>query len=196
MFGPGDVRFFDRIARLYDLWMPSADRGRLAAGLSRASRPVERVVDLAGGTGRATAAIDAPERIVLDAAPGMLRRVPGRDADLRPVAGDARRLPLADGSVDAVTCVDAFHHLPNGRAVVEEVRRVLRPGGAFVVVDFDPDHPLGRAVVLAEGLAGFGSIFTGPDDLARFLDRAGFVETAVVDRGFAYTVVGLKDEAA
>jgi demethylmenaquinone methyltransferase/2-methoxy-6-polyprenyl-1,4-benzoquinol methylase len=194
MFGPGDVRFFDRIARHYDLWMPSADRGRLAAGLSRASRPVERVVDLAGGTGRATVAVDAPARIVLDVAPGMLWRVPEREADLRPVAGDARRLPLADESVDAVTVVDALHHLPNQRAVVDEVRRVLRPGGAFVVVDFDPGHPLGRAVVLGEGLVGLGSIFTGPDDLARFLDRAGFAETAVVERGFVYTVFGLEAE--
>ncbi|MFC4359062.1 class I SAM-dependent methyltransferase [Halobium salinum] len=194
MFGPGDVRFFDRLARLYGLGMPAADRGRLAAGLARANRPVERVVDLAGGTGRATTEIDAPERVVLDAAPGMLRRVGERDGDLAPVTGDARRLPLADASVDAVTLVDALHHLPNQRAVAEEVRRVLRPGGAFVVVDFDPTHPLGRLVVLAESLVGFDSIFTGPDDLARFLSRVGFAETTVVDRGFAYTVVGLKGD--
>lgn len=194
MFGPGDVRFFDRIGSLYDLWMPAADPDRLAAGLDRATRPVERVVDLAGGTGRATVAVDAPERLVVDAALGMLGRVRRRDPALVPVAGDARRLPLADGSADAVTVVDALHHLPDQRAVVEEVRRVLRPGGAFVVVDFDPTHPLGRGVVAAEELAGFGSTFTGPDDLARFLARAGYAETAVVDRGFAYTVVGLKGE--
>lgn len=195
MFGPGDVRFFDRIAPVFDRLTPAVDPARLAAGLDRASRPVERVVDLAGGSGRAAASVDASERLVVDAALGLLRRAPGRDARLVPVAGDARRLPLADESVDAVTVVDAFHHLPDQRSVAGEVLRVLRSGGVLVVVDVDPEHPLGRAVVAVEGLIGFGSIFTGPDDLARFLRRAGFADVAVVERGFTYTVVAAKGES-
>ncbi|ERH11935.1 MAG: hypothetical protein J07HB67_00946, partial [halophilic archaeon J07HB67] len=51
--GPGDVRFFDRVAGLYDLVVPSASPADLRAGLRFADRPVERVVDAAGGTGRA-----------------------------------------------------------------------------------------------------------------------------------------------
>mgnify|MGYP000356768839 CR=1 FL=1 len=58
MHGPGDVRFFDRFASAYDLLMPPANADALAAGLQFADRPVERLLDVAGGSGRATVALD------------------------------------------------------------------------------------------------------------------------------------------
>ncbi|MFC5366693.1 class I SAM-dependent methyltransferase [Salinirubrum litoreum] len=188
-YGPGDTRFFDRLARLYDLGMPRARKRHLDVGLSLAERPVGRVLDVGGGTGRAAVELDAAERIVVDAARGMLTRA--RDRGLDTVQGDARRLPVADQSADAVTIVDAFHHLPDQRRVVREAWRVLAPGGVLVVRDFDPDTLLGRGLVLAEDVVGFDSTFTGPDDLAAFLGDAGF-RTAVPDRGFGYTVAGVK----
>jgi demethylmenaquinone methyltransferase/2-methoxy-6-polyprenyl-1,4-benzoquinol methylase len=187
--GPGDTRFFDRLARLYDLGMPRARKRHLDVGLSLAERPVGRVLDVGGGTGRATIELDAAERIVVDAARGMLQRA--RDRGLDTVQGDARRLPVTDGSADAVTVVDAFHHLPAQRQVVRDAWRVLAPGGVLVIRDFDPDTLLGRGLVLAEAAVGFDSVFTGPDDLAAFVASEGF-RSAVPDRGFGYTVAGVK----
>jgi demethylmenaquinone methyltransferase/2-methoxy-6-polyprenyl-1,4-benzoquinol methylase len=192
MYGPGDVRFFDRLARLYDLAMPRARRGPLTAGLALADRPVERLVDLGGGTGRATRAVDVPERVVVDAAPGMLRRAHGKG--LATVAGDARRLPLSDDVADAVLVVDALHHMPDVADVLAECERVLAPGGVLVVREFDPGTVLGRALVLGEALVGFDSRFFGPEELAERVDTAG-LEARVLDRGFGYTVVGRKRES-
>lgn len=48
---------------------------------------------------------------------------------------DAEALPLADGSVDLVTCRIAPHHFPHPDRFVAEAARVLRPGGRFVLVD-------------------------------------------------------------
>ena len=45
------------------------------------------------------------------------------------VLADAQRLPLADAAFDAVFCVDAFEHFPDGAAAAAEFRRVLKPGG-------------------------------------------------------------------
>lgn len=191
MHGPGDVRFFDRFAPLYDLVMPPASAGSLADGLRLATRPVERVADVGGGSGRATVGLDASERFVVDISAGMLSRARERGLDC--VRGDAGRLPLADASVDAVTVVDALHHMPDQRAVVEEATRVLRPGGVLVVREFDPSTLLGRALVAAEDVVGFDSTFTTPGDLARFLDGAG-LEARVVETGFGYTVAGRKPE--
>ncbi|TQQ81126.1 methyltransferase domain-containing protein [Halonotius terrestris] len=200
MHGVGDGRFFDRFARLYDWLMPAADRRSLAAALSRADGDVDRLLDLGGGTGRATIAVDAPERMVVDISRPMLQRArtrttagPGRPSDppgpLATLQGDAGRLPVGDDAVDAAIVVDAFHHMPAQPAVVSEVQRVLRPGGVFVVREFDPSHPLGWVLARGEHAIGMESTFHPPADLAEMLADEGF-SVEVLDSGFEYTLVG------
>lgn len=190
MYGLGDVGFFDRVAPLYDLAMPPADGEALAAGLDGADRPIERLLDVGGGSGRAAAALTGPDITVVDASVGMLLRA-RRGRGLLGLAADAGRLPFRDGSVDAVTVVDAFHHLPDQDAALAEAARVLAPGGALVVREFDPDHPLGRLLVAGEHAIGMRSRFRTPDDLASAMDAVG-LDPRVVDRGFGYTVAGVR----
>ncbi|GAA0527940.1 demethylmenaquinone methyltransferase / 2-methoxy-6-polyprenyl-1,4-benzoquinol methylase [Halorubrum aquaticum] len=190
MYGLGDVRFFDRIAPLYDLVMPSANGAALSAGFDRAERPIDRLLDVGGGSGRASAALTGPEITVVDVSSGMLRRA--RTArGLSAVVGDAGRLPFRDDGVDAAMVVDAFHHLPDREAALREAARVIAPGGVLVVREFDPTHPLGRLLVAGEHAIGMGSRFSTPDALADDMEAAGF-DPAVVDRGFGYTVAGVR----
>ncbi|MED1951241.1 class I SAM-dependent methyltransferase [Brevibacillus centrosporus] len=51
------------------------------------------------------------------------------------VVADAEALPFLDDTFDAVGCRIAAHHFPNPQAFVQEVARVLRPGGKFVLID-------------------------------------------------------------
>jgi SAM-dependent methyltransferase len=52
---------------------------------------------------------------------------------------DATALPLADGSLDLVVAFDVLEHIVDHDAAISEVRRVLRPGGTFLVaVPADP----------------------------------------------------------
>ena len=192
MHGLGDVRFFDLVAPLYDRVMPPANGAALAAGLAHATRSIDRLLDVGGGSGRAAAALTGPEITVVDASVGMLGRARGV-RDLSAVAGDAGRLPFRDASVDALTIVDAFHHLPDQAAAIREAARVLAPGGALVIREFDPTHPLGRALVAAERAIRMDSRFRTPRDLAAALDDAGF-DPRIVDRGFGYTVAGVRRE--
>ncbi|AZH26436.1 class I SAM-dependent methyltransferase [Haloplanus aerogenes] len=199
MHGPGDVRFFDRVARLYDRFAPPTDPEPIWAGLARADRPVERVLDLAGGTGRAARAIAAPvgtartpETVVVDASRRMLTHAADRGTTA--VQGDAGRLPVRDAATDAVVVLDALHHLPDQAAALAEAARVLRPGGVLVIREYDPGTLRGRALVAAERAVGFDSTFWGPDAWAAAVDDAGLVPT-VLDRGFAFTVVGKKRES-
>lgn len=200
MHGVGDGRFFDRFARVYDWLMPAADQQSLAAALARTDGDIDRLLDLGGGTGRATIAVEAPERIVVDISRPMLQRArtrtaadPGRPSDspgpLATLQGDAGRLPVDDNAVDAAIVVDAFHHMPAQAAVVSEAARVIRPGGVFVVREFDPAHPLGWLLARGEGLIGMDSTFHPSADLAELLADAGF-SVEVLDSGFEYTVVG------
>jgi ubiquinone/menaquinone biosynthesis C-methylase UbiE len=60
----------------------------------------------------------------------------GLGSRIVPTEGDMRALPFPDDSFDLVTSMFAFHHLPNPRAAIREMRRVLKPGGALIVRDF------------------------------------------------------------
>lgn len=184
---PGDRWFFDRIARVYDLAMPRADAGALRDGLSLADGPVERVLDVGGGTGRAAKAIEAQERIVVDATPGMLRRVP---PNIGRVLGSATDLPVADGSADAVVIVDALHHLPRHHRVLAESFRVLRPGGVLVVREFNRATVRGRLLEAAEHAIRMESTFRTAEALHARLAAAGFEGVSVLDGGFSCTVAG------
>ena len=193
-----DVGTFHRFARAYDFVMPGADAATLARGLGHGERELQLVVDLAGGTGRAVRAVQkhrdssgsriVGDGLVVDAAPGMVKRA--RAHGLPAIVGDAERLPLADASVDAVLIVDAFHHLPDGDAVLAAVERVLAPGGVLVVQEFDPTTVRGRALAASEHLVGFNSTFDSLSAMRRRFDRLG-LEPTVVDDGFSYVIAGI-----
>lgn len=183
-----DRLLFDRLAGPYERLMPPTDGARLRAGIDLAEGPVRRGVDLGGGPGRGARAVGEVDWTVVDVADGMLRRA--RRRGLTAVAGDATRLPVREGTADAVLVVDALHHMPDHEAVLCEVARVLRPGGVVVLREFDPRTVRGRALVAAEAAVGFGSTFRTPDSLAGALERAG-LSARVLDRGFGYTVAGV-----
>jgi demethylmenaquinone methyltransferase/2-methoxy-6-polyprenyl-1,4-benzoquinol methylase len=184
----GDLWVFDRIAPVYDRLMPAASAGALAAALERGDRPIQRVLDVGGGTGRAARAIDVPDRIVLDASAGMLTRVPDGISRVR---GDAREPPFRSASVDAVLVVDAFHHLPDARRVLDALADVLRPGGVLVIVELDPSTLRGRVLEAGEHLLGMDSQFYTPTEMVDAISSSG-LDAAVVDTGFGYIVAGTK----
>ena len=51
------------------------------------------------------------------------------------VVADAERLPFADATFDRVTCRIAAHHFPNVARSVQEVARVLKSGGIYLLID-------------------------------------------------------------
>ncbi len=107
-----------------------------------------RVLDVATGGGHTAIAL-APlvkEVAMLDLTPEMLvhARNFARESGIEPsgvVAAAAESIPFADESFDLVTCRIAPHHFADVQSFVEEVARVLVPGGAFVLIDsLAPDN--------------------------------------------------------
>ncbi len=195
MYGSGDRGFFDLVAPLYDLAMPGARVEPLTSGVDRATRPIERIIDLGGGTGRAAGAIRTAnsdhDPLVIDATSEMLTKA--RDRSLDAVAGDAGRLPVDSGAVDAAIIVDAFHHFPERLRALKETARVLRPGGVLVIREFDPGHPLGSLLAVGERVIGMNSLLVRPATLTDELEQAGF-QAEILDRGFGYTVAATLPE--
>jgi ubiquinone/menaquinone biosynthesis C-methylase UbiE len=94
-----------------------------------------RVLELFGGVVRDLHGIDA-SREMLAIARANLEKHGFRRAELR--QSDIYALPLADGMADLVTIHQVLHFLDEPQRALLEARRILRPGGKLLIVDFAP----------------------------------------------------------
>src|SRR4051812_47767348 len=83
--------------------------------------PASRVVDLAAGTGKFTELLAGrlDHLVAVEPVPGMRRRLRHGLPGVPVLSAAAEALPLADGSVDAVTVAQAFHWFDAARAMAE-----------------------------------------------------------------------------
>jgi SAM-dependent methyltransferase len=114
-----------------ELWGEHRSRYRFAAQFVAN----QRVLDVACGSGFGLTMLRAarawPLGVDYDARTlGEIRR---QQSSTRVVTADATRLPLDAASMDSVVSFETIEHVPDARALVREVRRVLRPGGRLVL---------------------------------------------------------------
>jgi ubiquinone/menaquinone biosynthesis C-methylase UbiE len=192
---------FARQAHTFDAWAQKVDDQvgeRFGAALGDAAGG--RLLDVACGPGVVTAALapTATSVTALDATEAMLDKARARcaKAGLRNVefhSGDAENLPFGDGAFDGVVTRAAVHHFAQPQRAFDDMFRVLRPGGAAVVLDVvsseeagesqlhnaierlrDPSHVrMLPASELDAGLrrAGFGDIAHSTWDMDRELEE-------------------------
>lgn len=143
---------FDSVAARYDLMndLMSLGMHRLwkRMAVERAAlRPGQSVLDLASGTGDLARLmrpmLGAEGRLVLaDFSSAMLRRGRNRLVDaglahgMHWVLADAQRLPFADASFDRITLAFGLRNVTDQARALAQMRRVLRPGGRLVVLEF------------------------------------------------------------
>ena len=147
---------FDKVASRYDLMndLMSAGVHRLWKDATAARlnpQPGETIIDCAGGTGDmarrfAKMARRAQERrggadakiFVLDYNAEMIAAgiSKGGGPEISWGVGDAQRLPLRDGSADAYVISFGIRNVTDVQAALVEARRVLKPGGRFLCLEF------------------------------------------------------------
>src|SRR5579875_2147987 len=136
--------YFERVAPTWDAYVASAYEARLQERLTRLL-PWQQdmtVLDVGTGTGY-LAGMMAPlvgHVIGVDCAPAMLARAGEKMAQagyqhisLR--AGMAEHIPLPTASVDVAMCHMLLHHVVSPRRALEELSRVVRPGGYLLIID-------------------------------------------------------------
>lgn len=171
--GGGGGEVFARIARRYDRVNRILSLGQDDAWRRRAIEhlPPGTVLDLGAGTGAATPDLGNRTVVALDPAPQMLALNPVK----RRIVGKGETLPFADGSLDGVFSAYVFRNLDSIPDTLDEIARVLRPGGVAAIVDLGrPEsrwkrvlHRLGSAIVLP--LVG---LFVGGFAEYRYLHRS------------------------
>ena len=201
-------RLFATIADRYDFITIALSYGqdrrwkRRLLALARL-HPDDRVLDLACGTGDLLfgAADRVRTAVGLDVTHRMLQLARAKRADALVVTADMLSLPFSDGSFTVVTTGYGLRNVPDLPAALPEIRRVLRPGGRLLSLDFNrPATPIVRGAYLAYltivGSAhGFAlhrdpdtyryipeSIrnYPGADGVARLLEDRGFSEVRAI----------------
>jgi demethylmenaquinone methyltransferase/2-methoxy-6-polyprenyl-1,4-benzoquinol methylase len=217
---------FDAIARRYDFLNHFLSGGidrrwRRQAIASLALTGTERVLDLCTGTGDVaiaarTAQPPAARVVAVDFAAAML--AVGRaklqqarlDDSVTLIRGDATNIPVAAGSVNAVTAAFGIRNVVDVASAFTEMHRVLRPGGRFAILEFAVPttrgihgaymwyfkHILPRLGRFISGhataytyLQASVTAFATPDEFMKLLRHAGFVEVAATPMTFGTVIL-------
>jgi len=165
-------------------------------------RPNARVLDLCCGTGDMTLALrrqagkSSPEILGADFSHAMLQRASQKAAatSLRWVEADALHLPFPDAHFDLITSAFGFRNLADYNAGLQEIKRVLCPGGEFGILDFgEPKGLVGKGyrIYFKHILPAIGTLISGvkgpyaylpasvarfpaPDEMLQRIQQAGF----------------------
>jgi len=143
------LRRYSGYARIYDRrWARYSEvtLGRTVAAIPQSVAP--RVhVDVACGTGMLAARIREqwPNTTIIgiDVTEEMLTKARERlpeDGRTQWRQGQAERLPVASEIADVLTCTNAFHLVRDAPAALAEFRRVLKPQGVLVIIDWSTDR--------------------------------------------------------
>ncbi len=135
-------KLWDQYAAHYDRQIVRCERLMIPGGREWACRQAEgRVLEVAVGTGRNLPHYGPGVTALtgIDLSPGMLAvarkraKELGLAVDLR--IGNAEALEFGDGEFDTVLCTISLCNVPDYQAAINEMYRVLRPGGRLVLLD-------------------------------------------------------------
>jgi demethylmenaquinone methyltransferase/2-methoxy-6-polyprenyl-1,4-benzoquinol methylase len=173
----------------------------------------EKTLDLACGTGDITFALadrlPSGKSLGLDITHGMLviaesKRRAKNAANVFFHQADIMQMPFADASFDCITCGYALRNVPDIESALMEIKRVLKPGGRFLSLDFA--HPKNRVyrwlylryLVVVGSTLGFVlhgdpdtyryipeslKLYPGQRGVKKMMDDLGFVETGLREFG-------------
>lgn len=107
----------------------------------------QRIVDLAGGTGDIARGMAAADRTVIIIDPSLAMMNVGRTRGLQNVTclgGSGEAIPLEDNSVDTLTIAFGIRNMTHMQKALEEITRVLKPGGRYLCLEFSKPMALLR----------------------------------------------------
>ena len=159
------IDHFGLLAPLYEIFIPSKDPEELSM---LADLPTSgALLDAGGGTGRVAQFMleKANHVVVADLSCKMLAEASQKEG-LQSVCSPTETLPFSDNSFQRIIMVDALHHVANHQITINELWRLLAPGGIIVIEEPDMRTFSVKLIALAEKLALMRSHFLPPLQIA------------------------------
>jgi ubiquinone/menaquinone biosynthesis C-methylase UbiE len=147
------------------------------------ARPGQRLLDVGCGTGEQLAAMARRgyEVAGMDGSAEMLEHARAANPGVPLELGDVEQLPYEPGTFDVALCIEVLRYLPHQAPVLQEMARVLKPGGVCVatatpLLNLNGYWVVNRLAGLLRpaGLTALRQYFTTPRTLRRSVRAAGF----------------------
>jgi len=172
---PG-VNAFDKNVDRYEQWF--VDHPLVYVSELHALRELlptsGNVIEIGVGTGRFAAPLEIKKGIE----PSRSMAEVARKRGIEVVHGVAEHMPFADGEFDHALMVTTVCFLDDMDMAFHEVRRILKPGGSFVIGFVDRDSPLGKEYQDGKDKSAFyqNARFYAVDEVISRLLKSGFCE--------------------
>jgi len=167
---------FNFIGPIYDLVFGRSESKKIVELTEL--RKDQNLLDVGGGTGRVTVLYKTISNnlLIVDSAQNMLRKA--QEKGIRTVCSQSERLPFRDLKFDRIIIVDALHHVRDQQQTLDEMWRLLAPGGKIIIEEPDFQYFLVKLVALGEKLLLMRSHFLAPQ---KIIEMCHFSKDATVE---------------
>lgn len=145
---------------------------------------------MGGGTGRVTVLFKPMTRqvIIADSARKMLKEAQVKGVTCTQTVSE--QLPFPDGAFDRIIMVDALHHVEDQQQTLNEMWRLLVPGGRIIIEEGDFHHCLVKLVSWGEKLLFMRSHFLKPERIKLMCQFSNTAEVKLVrEKGMAWVII-------
>jgi len=134
----------------------------------------KKILDVGAGTGRLSLPLFNEGALVtaLDVSAEMLKLLKQKQPDIDIVTGEAEDMPFPDNTFDVVVCAFLIVHLKDPIVFFDEVYRVLKPGGKFLVTNINQKEP--PEVKTKDGMIKIESYYHRPEKIRDLLNELSF----------------------
>jgi demethylmenaquinone methyltransferase/2-methoxy-6-polyprenyl-1,4-benzoquinol methylase len=155
---------FDFLAPLYDRIIKPADPGKISRLIGLPIRG--SLLDVGGGTGRTSYGLKdfVPNIVIADSSLGMLNQASEKRA-FSTICSYSEQLPFKNQSFERVIMVDALHHVKDIQITIDEIWRVVVPGGRIVIEEPNIQKIPIKFIALMEKLVLMRSHFISPEKI-------------------------------
>ena len=166
---------FDLLAPIYDYLIPPIKPREILSNI--VLDPSFKVLEVGGGTGRLASFLSKHVGEVYSLEPSlpMLYKSSKSNHFVKHVHGYAEEQPFPNEFFDLVFSVDSLHHWDDQERGLQEIHRVLKPGGELFIAEIHPNTRSGHFIVSMEKAFLMKSCFFTPTQLRELLLQCGFI---------------------
>ena len=179
---------FNFIGPFYDLIFGRSNAQKIVA-LTDLGKD-HALLDVGGGTGRVTVLYKSISNnlLIVDSALNMLRKA--REKGIRSIYSQSEMLPFRGQIFERIIMVDTLHHVRDQQQTLNEMWRLLAPGGKLIIEEPDIHHFAVKLIALGEKLLLMRSHFLTHQ---KILEMCQFSKEATVDllreNGIAWIII-------